>query len=97
VKGDCGPEYIFASNLRTDKHLKEAREFIQSLLEYMRFNPEKLNRKPFLKKVLWRILHWNLPRVDGRKRGALQRDKDAGQGAHNFLVRLIGHCIFNPH
>lgn len=64
VKGDCGPEYIFASNLRTDKQLEETREFVQSLLEYVRSNPEKLNRKPFLKKVLWRILHWNLPRVD---------------------------------
>ncbi|RSL45002.1 hypothetical protein CEP51_016152 [Fusarium floridanum] len=64
VKGDCGPAYIFASNLRTDKQLEETKEFVQSLLEYVRFNPENLNRKPFLKMVLWRILHWNLPRVD---------------------------------
>lgn len=64
MKGDYGPTYIFASNLRTDKQLEETKEFVQSLLEYVRFNPENLNRKPFLKKVLWRILHWNLPRVD---------------------------------
>ncbi|KAH7122979.1 hypothetical protein EDB81DRAFT_913064 [Dactylonectria macrodidyma] len=59
-----GPEYILASNQRTKEQLEKTKEFVQGLLEYVRDNPDNLNRKPFLKKVLWRILLWNLPRVD---------------------------------
>lgn len=63
LKGANGPEYVFGSNQRTEAELREVREFIEDLLLFVGSNPEKLKPKPLTKKVLWKILLFNQPRL----------------------------------
>ncbi|KAF9872551.1 hypothetical protein CkaCkLH20_10048 [Colletotrichum karsti] len=63
LKGRDGPKFVFGSNARNHNDLIEAQEFVQNLVEFVGENPEKLKEKPLTKRVLWRILLFNLPRV----------------------------------
>ena len=57
------PIYVIASNLRTKEELGEAQTFLKKLLGFVHDNPLELNPKPLFKKVLGRIILFNLPRI----------------------------------
>ncbi|KAK8126939.1 uncharacterized protein PG998_002698 [Apiospora kogelbergensis] len=57
------PIYVIASNLRTKEELGEAQTFLKRLLGFVHDNPLELNPKPLFKKVLGRIILFNLPRI----------------------------------
>jgi hypothetical protein len=54
-----GPEYNIASNRLNER----AEAFLPSLLTYVGTNPEGINEKPLLKRVLWKILGFNSLRI----------------------------------
>ena len=59
-----GPEYVFGSNRRDLKSLTETKAFIGSLLSFVSANRSNMNQKPLTKQVLWRILLFNISRVE---------------------------------
>ncbi|KAH0438542.1 hypothetical protein CcaCcLH18_03249 [Colletotrichum camelliae] len=63
LKGLDGPEFVFGSNERNEDELTDVQEFAESLLTMVGSNPAGLAAKPLAKRVLWKILHFNLPRV----------------------------------
>ncbi|KAJ3963133.1 hypothetical protein N0V92_000115 [Colletotrichum tropicale] len=63
LKGPDGPEFVFGSNERNEDELAEVQEFAESLLTMVGSNPDGLATKALAKRVLWKILHFNLPRV----------------------------------
>ncbi|EQB44671.1 hypothetical protein CGLO_16557 [Colletotrichum gloeosporioides Cg-14] len=63
LKGLDGPQFVFASNDRNEDELMEVIEFVESLLTLVGSNPAGLAAKPLAKRVLWKILHFNLHRV----------------------------------
>ncbi|KAI8221939.1 hypothetical protein K4K54_007297, partial [Colletotrichum sp. SAR 10_86] len=78
LKGPDGPEFVFGSNERNEDELMEVQEFAESLLTMVGSNPAGLATKPLAKQVLWKILHFNLPRV---------------QEYLGKLVRYLDECI----
>ncbi|KAF0318587.1 hypothetical protein GQ607_014138 [Colletotrichum asianum] len=78
LKGPDGPEFVFGSNERNEDELTEVQEFAESLLTMVGSNPAGLATKPLAKQVLWKILHFNLPRV---------------QEYLGKLVRYLDECI----
>lgn len=63
VEGSTGPIYFFGSNDRKEKELAETRQFIQSILNLTGKNPERFLERALVKKILWDILYFNMPRV----------------------------------
>lgn len=64
LQGDIGPVYVFGSNRRKDQELVETQAFVSSLLKLVGQNPTELGPKPLEKQVLWRILFFNLSRIE---------------------------------
>ncbi|KAK1655059.1 hypothetical protein BDP81DRAFT_308554 [Colletotrichum phormii] len=64
LNGPDGPEYLFASNHRDADELSETQEFAESLLTLVGKNPTGLKQKALAKQVLWKILLFNLPRLN---------------------------------
>ncbi|KAK1658731.1 hypothetical protein BDP55DRAFT_720395 [Colletotrichum godetiae] len=64
LDGPDGPEYLFASNHRDADELSETQEFAESLLTLVGKNPTGLKQKTLVKQVLWKILLFNLPRLN---------------------------------
>ncbi|KAK7976629.1 hypothetical protein PG989_015092 [Apiospora arundinis] len=57
------PIYVIASNLRKQDELDEAQRFLKKLLSFVHDNPLQLNPKPLYKRVLGRIILFNLLRI----------------------------------
>ncbi|KAK1480518.1 hypothetical protein CTAM01_14358 [Colletotrichum tamarilloi] len=64
LEGEDGPEYVFGSNHRDADELSETQQFAEDLLTLVGKNPTGLKPKPLAKQVLWKILLFNLPRLD---------------------------------
>ena len=69
LRGDDGPHYIFGSNQRCEEELIETKTFVESLLKLASRGVLEPGRppvegRPRLKKVLWHILFFNLPRLE---------------------------------
>jgi len=78
LQGHGGPEFIIGSNQREEFDLADTQDFVQRLLELVAKNPLQLKRKPLLKRVLWSILLFNIPRVEAYL---------------DYLLRYLGECI----
>ncbi|KAI1025261.1 hypothetical protein LB504_009987 [Fusarium proliferatum] len=63
LQGSLGPHYVFGSNCKDARGLKTTKSFVQALLDLAGKNPENLNNGALVKRVLWLILAFNLPRL----------------------------------
>ncbi|KPM45587.1 hypothetical protein AK830_g925 [Neonectria ditissima] len=64
LQGDTGPVYVFASNQRTEAELVQTQVFVSSLLRFVGDNATELPRRTLEKQVLWRVMSFNLPRIE---------------------------------
>lgn len=55
--------FLFCSNQRREDDLKDTASFVKSLLVFIRDKPNGIGPKPLLKRVLWRIVLFNVPRI----------------------------------
>ncbi|KAI8250141.1 hypothetical protein K4K58_010131 [Colletotrichum sp. SAR11_239] len=78
LNGSDHTKFVFASNERNDDELAETRDFIHSLLTLVGKNPASLKPKPLTKQVLWKILHFNMLRLNDYL---------------NNLVKYLNECI----
>lgn len=63
IKGTGGPEYVFASNKRNAEALLETKKHIGDIIGFAGSNPPNMKPKALKKKILWKVLQFNLPRV----------------------------------
>lgn len=56
--------FLFSSNQRNEKDLETVREFVESLFIFIRDKPGGIGLKALLKRVLWRIILFNMPRIE---------------------------------
>ncbi|KAF4918951.1 hypothetical protein CGCVW01_v008332 [Colletotrichum viniferum] len=78
LNGSDQTEFVFASNERTEDELAETRDFLHSLLTLVGKNPAGLKPKPLTKQVLWKILHFNMLRLNDYL---------------NKLIKYLNKCI----
>ncbi|KAK1995943.1 hypothetical protein LX36DRAFT_692269 [Colletotrichum falcatum] len=92
LKAAGGPKYLLASNSRKESGYESALKFLGDLLGFVGRNPERLAEKALKKKVLWRILEFNFPRVDYYLRQIVAAVGESGMGltakGTDILARL---------
>lgn len=92
LKDANGPRYLFASNNRNEVQLQGTETFIRDLLDYVGINPENLGEKPMHKKVLWRILDFNFPRVEFYLKQVVIYIRKCSDKCHTHLAE-DGECL----
>lgn len=85
LQGACGPDYVFASNLRKEPELKRVKSFFSELLRYVGDQPDNCSSKAVTRQVLARILEFNFPRLEIYL-----------NGVNNALTACIDHCKISP-
>ncbi|KAF4808772.1 hypothetical protein CGCSCA5_v011970 [Colletotrichum siamense] len=78
LSGSDHTKFIFASNERNEDERAETHDFLHSLLTLVGKNPAGLKPKPLTKQVLWKILHFNMPRLNDYL---------------NRLIKYLNKCI----
>ncbi|KAI1071788.1 hypothetical protein LB507_005462 [Fusarium sp. FIESC RH6] len=63
LRGSVGPSYVIGSNSKDEWALKRTKSFVQTLLDLVGKNPEKLQSRALEKRVLWFILYSNIARL----------------------------------
>ncbi|EGU77942.1 hypothetical protein FOXB_11552 [Fusarium oxysporum f. sp. conglutinans Fo5176] len=63
LRGPLGPHYVFGSNWKDARGLKTTKSFVRALLDLVGKNPENLQTAALVKRVLWLILAFNIPRL----------------------------------
>ncbi|KAG4291641.1 hypothetical protein FPRO06_13862 [Fusarium proliferatum] len=63
LQDSLGPHYVFGSNMKDARGLKTTKSFVQVLLDLVGKNPEILQNGALVKRVLWLILAFDLPRL----------------------------------
>ncbi|KAM0543165.1 hypothetical protein ACHAPJ_012463 [Fusarium lateritium] len=66
LKGRCGPEYVFASNLRKEPELQRVKSFLSELLTYAGNPPPEQHKNPkaLQKQLFGKIVEFNFPRLE---------------------------------
>ncbi|KAG4257555.1 hypothetical protein FPRO03_13861 [Fusarium proliferatum] len=106
LQGSLGPHYVFGSNRKDARGLKTTKSFVQVLLDLVGKNPENLQNGALVKRVLWLILAFNLPRlaeylthlsaaVQECLESCKRKKEDETSEPTQSLLSLLDKCEFN--
>lgn len=106
LQGSLGPLYVFGSNRKDARGLKTTKSFLQALLDLVGKNPENLQNGALVKRVLWLILAFNLPRlaeylkhlsaaVQECLESCKRKKEDETSEPTQSLLSLVDKCEFN--
>ncbi|KAI3574048.1 hypothetical protein IWW34DRAFT_872589 [Fusarium oxysporum f. sp. albedinis] len=105
LRGPLGPHYVFGSNWKDARGLKTTKSFVRALLDLVGKNPENLQTAALVKRVLWLILAFNIPRLQEYLKllsAAVQeclesckrRKEDETSEPTKSLLSLVDKCQF---
>ncbi|SCV61370.1 uncharacterized protein FFFS_15939 [Fusarium fujikuroi] len=106
LQGSLGPHYVFGSNRKDARGLKTTKSFVKVLLDLVGKNPENLQNGALVKRVLWLILAFNLPRlaeylthlsaaVQECLESCKRKKEDETSEPTQSLLSLLDKCEFN--
>jgi hypothetical protein len=65
LQGSLGPHYVLGSNWKDTRGLETTKKFMQALLDLVGKNPDNLQTPALGKRVLWFILSFSFPQLQG--------------------------------